>query len=432
MTTPSLSKKFPWLDANFIILSLIITFYIFIQSPPELALDSATMYNDAVNLNFKDYWPPLTLLLWHYLDKIYPGGLLMLFLNLSFLWGACLIGFYCFKGKRISYWFIFIPFFPVLFAHANEILKDNIISFGYMFLAMYLAKLTLMDERITWIKALLVLVGIFYFSMAKIQAQFFFPFMTLWLVMLLPPIKPHKPLNIIAKSLIFITITAGVFFGMKECNRIMIQDKNNAHFWQFVKIYDLAGMSVYGKKNYIPPFLFKTPTVTLQDIEDHYAYLWEPLIRNEDSPLVETKNDEERLLLVEAWKSAIIKDPISYLKHRSRIMIKMLTNSGLKGLYQSYFSNNQTMLLFSPLFSLFRLMVFMPFYLYFWFLGARYFCQQKSAIPLFMLSSMGLTLIMVLFVFSLAAASRYVFFSWCCLLFSLPFAWDVYWKTRRI
>lgn len=91
----------------------IIALHFYLVFPSRLYLDSHSMFQDAINLRYVDYWSPLTLLFLHGLNYILEGGELMLFINLTTLWGACLIGLYLFRGEKIAFWFLVIPFIPL-------------------------------------------------------------------------------------------------------------------------------------------------------------------------------------------------------------------------------------------------------------------------------------------------------------------------------
>lgn len=418
-----LLSSLSWMQKSLLFLAIAI--YVFNFFPTHLELDSQSMYHDALNLRYVDYWPPLTLLLWHYLSWIREGGDLMLALNLVCLWSACIIGLYLFRREKISYFFLLIPFVPSIFLDAGRVLKDTIFSFGYMLLAMILAYHTLKEKRLSLWKTVCLLLGVFYFSMVKIQAQYIFPLMVLWIVLLQPPLRLKIP-AVYWKGILWAVLSVGIFGGMKACNNALVQQQNNAHFWQYVKIYDLAGMSVFANKMYVPDFLLKNDSITVKDIETHYDYLWEPLIRYDHSPLIATQSDEEREALITVWKESIIQDPVSYLKHRFRLWFKILGASALKGEYVKWAGDSPALLKIAPVFSLFSMLPLLPLYLYFWWLGVRNLGVRKEGVPLFMFSSMGLTLLFVLFVFSLAAAGRYIYFSWCCFMFSVPFAWRCY------
>ena len=404
----------------------IIALHILLRFPPTLSHDSKAMYGAVVKLAYADNSPPLTLMLWHFFDRIKEGAELMQLLNLATLWGACLVGMRIFSGQKVAYWFIAIPFVPAIFLEACDILKDTVFSFGYLFISMILATFTIKNQKLKIWQTLLILTGIFYYSMVKVQAQFIFPFMIAWLVLLQPSFCSKKPTDFICKSLLCISLVFGVSFGMSKFSSSLIEKKNNLHYWQYVKIYDLAGMSVFAQKMYVPDFLLKTPKINIKDIEDHYDYLWEPLIVYDHSPLLRTTNDHQRDTLLATWKKCVAQDPISYLKHRFRLWFKIMVGSAAKGAYITWADGSTTLLRFVPIFSIFAFMPLFPIFLYFWWLGLRRFKKDNHAVPLFMLSSMGLSLIFVLFVCSLASAARYIYFSWCCFMFAVPFAYKTW------
>lgn len=409
----------PWVQWGLALVPVVV--YIFAFFPTSLELDAASMYQDAVHLRYVDYWPPLTLMVWHALSRVQEGGDLMLLMNLLFFWGAYLMGFSLFRGKRLAYIFPLIPFVPSIFLDADSLLKDTFFSFGYMFLSMILAHYTMKGRVLKPLPSVLLLLGIFYFSMIKVQAAFIFPFMVLWVVWLWPPLTFRCIPSGVIKGAMVLVLSLGLFVGMRACNKALVQPSGNAHFWQYVKIYDLAGMSVQSQKMYVPTFLLKHQQVTVKDIEDHYEYLWEPLIRYEHSPLVQTQSDEERVLLRRAWRDAIYADPLAYMKHRLKIWFKILSGSALKGAYVKYVGESPFLLKFAFLFSAFSFLPLLPFFLYFLMVSVRDLRKRREALPAFILSAMGLMLISVLFVCSLAAAGRYIYFSWCCFMFALPF-----------
>lgn len=401
--------------------------------PHEMVLDSLSMYHDAQALMFRDYWPSLTLIVWHMLGYIYPGAEPMIILQLGFLWGAALIGYCLFRGRKIAYWFLLIPFYPNIFWHAGLVLKDNIFSFGYMFLTMCLAYKTYHKKTLSWWETILIVLGVFYFSLVKIQAQFIFPFMLFWILTLQPFYRTTGLKNKLRQGAILVSSCIVFLWGMNQTNTYLVQEKNTAHFWQFVKIYDLAGMSVFSGNVYVPEFLWKHETITVADIEKAYDYLWEPLIRYPDSPLRETQSDAEREQLVETWWACVLKDPLAYAKHRGRLIGKILSGSVVKGEFVEYATKYYPQWLkWSPIFSVFSFLSALPLLIVCLLVGFRYRHSISSAMPAFLLAAMGGALIAVLSVFSLASAARYIYFSWCCLMFAIPFAYDTFQQRRKV
>lgn len=415
------------------LLFCLVIFHILFLLNTSPSADEVGMYADAVNLAHKDRWPPLALLLWHAFNLIYPGWTLMLLLNLLTLWGACLLGMNIFRHSKLKFIFVLIPFFPTIYLESGFILKDTIISFGYMFLAMILAKKTLENKTLKIKETLFIAVLLFYYTMVKIQAQFFFPFMIGWMIYLQPSLLKNSIQNILFR---FVCVTLGSFLffvGMEKCNDIFVQKQTNTHYWQYVKIFDLAGISVYSEKMYVPEFLLINPNITVQDIEKSYEYLWEPLIKHKNSPLRKTQSDDERKYLLEQWWKGVREQPLAYLKHRARLWLKILYGSSVKGTFIEWAKTtaySSLLIKISIVLQVFSFLTCLPISIYFCYLGARNFTKSSYSLPLFVLNGMALTLLLVLFVFSLAAAARYIYFSWCCFFFSIPFAFEV-WKLRK-
>ncbi len=423
-----LTILFRWLSNNGLQIAFIAAAVIHISlvfPPKNIQPDTMHMLQDSISLRYTDWVSPLTILLWHGLNYLKEGFDLMLALNLAFLWGAILIGLHSFKEKKIAYWFLVIPFVPSILIDSGNILKDTIFSYGYMFIAMFLVNKTIHKEDLKVWQVILLVGGILYFSMLKVQAKFIFPFMIWWIIWLTPKSNSQQSANYILKGIMVVLISVSVLVGMQKCNQFFITRQTNTNYWQYVKIYDLAGMSVFANKMYVPSFLFKHKKVTIQDINKTYDYLWEPLIVYEYSPLKRLQNEHELELLLIAWKQAIRENPWAYLQHRGRLWFKILSASAFKGKFVEWVGEQSPLLKIAPMFSLFSFLPLLPIFLYFWWLGVRRMREYEYALPLFMLSSMGLMLIGVLFICSLAAAGRYIYFSWCCFMFAVPFAYQV-------
>jgi hypothetical protein len=235
-------------------------------------------------------------------------------------------------------------------------------------------------------------------------------------------------------------------YSIKGINNLLVTHRGtgSSHAWQYVKIYDLAGMSVACQNVVVPSFLWKKPNVTVTDIQNHYYLYWEPLIVEPDSPLRATGNEVERQELMTSWQKEILSHPVAYLKHRwiiwTRGLLLLAPEKSwiLKKLgheLPQYYSLNSAQKTPTPpmpfshwvlgeLSQLFAFIFQLPFLLLFFPLGIRALrtSQAPYAQILLFFSSMGSMLLGILFFFSLAAVPRYIYFTVYLFMLSLPLA----------
>lgn len=75
----------------FIIFFIAACIFIGIFAPGKMDIDSSGIYKSALAHQYSDHHPPLMAYMWHYLNFIYPGPLLMFLFNMALLWGALYI-----------------------------------------------------------------------------------------------------------------------------------------------------------------------------------------------------------------------------------------------------------------------------------------------------------------------------------------------------
>jgi hypothetical protein len=296
-----------------------------------------------------------------------------------------------------------------------------------MLIAMIFAMKMLQKKRLNAWQSMACFLGLFYFSMAKIQVKFICPIMIAWMLMLWPPLSACDRKNFLYKSISAMVLSIILIFGMDKCNQFFVKEKDNRHFWQYVKIYDLAGISVYSDQMWVPSFLWRGPKVTVQDIDRHYNEEWETLIlrdRKATAPLRDAQNLTERKKLAQAWKEAVYKNPLAYLRHRAKVWFTTISYCNMKYKCKEWLKGRDSLFFLCHFLSFHSFAPFFVLSIYFAIIALRRI-RNIFSIPLFMFSAMGIIMTGVLFFCSLASTSRYVYFSWCCFLFSIPFFWAV-------
>lgn len=433
----SLGKAFSW---QWIIFILAACGNIALWWPGMMSDDSVTIYSQVLSNQYSDHHPPMMAFVWRYLNMIYPGPLLMYLVNMLMLWATIgILAFGLFTTPFMRYLYFTLPWTPWILIHSGWIWKDIIFTFGYGLLAAVLARHTVKGTRLTpWgVGAFITL--LIYATAVKYQAQFIAPFILTWLAYLQLNRKGIAVLMGLVTSLV-------LAYSIKGINNLLVTHRGSgsSHAWQYVKIYDLAGMSIVTHKVLVPSFLWKRSDVTPDDIQRHYHLYWEPLIVEPDSPLRATQSDSEREELLACWKKEVLHHPLAYLQHRGIIWTRGLLLSApgrswvLKKLgYElpQYFSLNSKTQAPSPampfshwmLGELSRLAAFifqLPFLILFFPLGIRALRTEQAPYGQILLffSSMGSMLLGILFFFSLAAVPRYIYFTVYLFMLSIPIA----------
>lgn len=392
--------------------------------PGLMSLDSNSLLEQAQNQYYKEGHSPILAYLWHWLLLAFPNkGSGILVVNQLMLWGSVFLGGQALKDSKWKGYFLLLPFLPHFFLYSGFIWKDVFFTQGYLFVAMYFAYKMVNNEPVKPVQLLLICLALIVFTGAKYQARFALPFLVTFGLFAWQ--KKSALLNIF----LAIILSIGVTLTADAVNEKLVGEHHQTHFWQFVKIYDLAGISVFSNDNVIPEFLWKQSRVTVEDIEKKYTFLWEPLIRLEDSPLNETRSDNERTALKTAWFKAVAKHPMGYLQHRFQVWKGNLVINPLGNFFDEKFGHIPLAMAVKPLGYLTCFAILLPILLMQIFTN----CLWKKKIgvtPSIFMSLLSLSVLSALFIFSLSSTPRYVFFTNSFFWFGLPF-WVMAWQCQR-
>ncbi|PIZ33346.1 MAG: hypothetical protein COY39_02755 [Alphaproteobacteria bacterium CG_4_10_14_0_8_um_filter_37_21] len=420
------NSKLPYV---FFLLSLSLFLGIFF--PGKMSPDSQTMYAQALAHSYSDHHPPLISFVWHYLNLLIPGTALMFLVNMILLWGGLyILAFNIFKGARISYLIILIPYFPQVAVYGAWIWKDVIFTYGYVLLSLYLSDRAINNKPIKLFHIPIFFTILSYATAVKFQAQFILPILLFFFfqILLAKKLIKHKKILSFLASII---MSFALIFSIEMINSYIVNQKGNGsnYSWQYVKIYDLTGMSLISNQILIPKTLLKHDQITLKDIEKKWDLLWEPLICDTDSPLISTRNAHDREELLNTWWSAVLKHPITYLHHRLTMWLDgiVLAAPSKNYIQKNLFIKNETLKsLIVKIASIFSYIVLMPFQLSFFWVGWKALKKNSATRQygksLMFLTTMGMSLLFILLFKSLAATPRYICFTFFTFFISVPFA----------
>ncbi len=425
------SKSLPYISIGILFfLSTIILW------PGVMRPDSVTQFQQALQGNYSDHHPPLMAFYWGLLNAIYPGSGLLLTTQMLLLWGASFLFVRLFKESKLKWYYVFIPLWPPIFGYAFFILKDVGFTLCFLMAVAILACHDLKNKRLSvWMNAVLFIL-LFYGTAVKFQAKFILPFVVLWWSVL------QNNENIFQGILKFVLTGALFFIAISGFERYL--NTKQEHTWQYVKLYDLAGISLDINENIIPQSHIGTPDFTLEKLRkvyetdrvDSMVFVGNPTV------LKRGANEQERQDLMSIWYKSLWNHPLSYLKHRLAIFKHQISKSMVKPKdeilsYREGVTHSVLQVLdFSEKFKIMDLarlltsfVLYLPILLFYIFYGAIQYRKSPYARPLLMMNLAGGALIATLFIFSMASDARYIYFTSCMLHFSHPLAYMT-WKNR--
>lgn len=410
------------------IILIIGIFHLWLAWPGILSPDSQTQYAIALSGNYSDHHPPLMSFVWRYLNKIYPGPGMMLLLHLSLLYGSI---FYLMRSvTTFSYRFLLIalPFIPQVFIYSHMIWKDVGFAFSFLFAASYLSYLTSNKRKPSFFQTSILLIVLFYGTAIKFQAQYCAPILLGWLAYLF---SNH---TICSRKFVryFFMLLVSFFLLLHSVNHILIKNEQKNHSWQYVKLYDLAAISIANNASVFPDFT-KNNNFTMEELFKRFTHQRVDDLVFVDPLLKIGRNEEERQALYSAWLNAVYHHPLAYLKHRMLNLANIV-------LYPPGFSHIQTSiekisskgtLPYTLLHQTAKIIAFLTMsHVIPIMLGLLYFifglsCLRISwaAIPLVSFNALGLAMTFVLFFCSMAGTPRYTYISICMLHASHIFAY---------
>lgn len=394
--------------------------------PGTMTPDSQSQYSMAITGNYSDHHPPVMSFTWRYLNMVYPGPGLVLLLHLFFLYAAAGIFISTFKDIRIKFFYLLLPIIPSVLVYSWMIWKDVGFAFSYLLLAAILTHLTLLKKRISLTCGIVIFLTLFYGTAVKFQAQYCAPLILLWIAY----IYNNQKLNAKAFTAAFIFGVA-FFMALNAFNSALIPDAGKSHSWQHVKLYDLAAISYATDRPLFPEFA-KRLGFSMEKLKKlSNSQRVDDLTFGEDAILQLGKNDQERQQLWDYWFKTVLKYPFIYAKHRLyNSAYTLLSVPGLLRLtgssvfWESSAASSTSALsgfLKMTLIDLFKiiatlLLAHLPVIILGFFyiiLAVKALPYEGAAVPLLFINLIALSMVIILFFFSMAGTPRYTYMSIC-------------------
>lgn len=448
--TVFIEKKPPFsflIQHGYRILGILFAIHVLLFWPGMEQPDSIGQYQSALSGVYGDHHPALMSFLWRYMDKIHPGFGTMFFLQILLQYVGLTLIFATLKDQphiqKCPAWLLvlyIIPWWPQNFLYSYLIQKDTVFTFSFLSLCGILAWHTIKKQTLKWPSLLAVFALLVLGIGVKYQAQFCAIAPLLWLGFHQARRRPVFIRGLL--SLFFALITYGT---VNEINYHLVPDKQKSHSWQFVKLFDLAAISIASDLDFIPDYN-KTATYDFGKIKERFQEnAVDPYIYHEsDNILQVTRDPSNEEDLQKRWRQAIWHHPWAYLKHRFVTFSYCLL--GRVG-----FSHLDTVLgmVMTPgttLYANVKAVVGALGYLFFsqlpiillglvhFILALRYFRQCPCAPIVVGFTSVSWIMMTILFFMSMAGTPRYTYVSLIMIhgshLFAVPL-YQMFWRQRK-
>lgn len=318
-------------------------FSLLIYAPGYMSFDSIAQLRQARAFAFSDSHPPIMAALWHYVDFVSAGPFGMLLLQTMLYWLGLAIFFIYIPGWTVLrvLFLLLVGLYPPMFGNIGVVWKD-ILMIGSLMLGLGLT-VQVHRSASTLLKVvifLLIMALMIFATAARHNAIVAIPPLMFWLVHAFPFIHYKGRLRTATRAVLLGSILSLVVHFSADAITKALVPKSSNH-WQYVALYDLAGISVYADKLMLdadaPVF---TETATLDEIKKLYSPrtcgpLWQVRPSDEGEPrpgLCRHTTDPQFLdTLQSLWVSSIWSYPVPYLKHRIGTFAELMgaTDSGL-------------------------------------------------------------------------------------------------------
>jgi hypothetical protein len=323
----------------------------------------------------------------------------------------------------------------------KDVWKDVGFAFSFLCCGAYLSYLTSIQKPLSWYALVSLFLILLYGTALKFQAQYAAPILLLWIAQCLL----RYEINLKRFVPIFCALLFGFYGSLKSLNDYWVPEKQRNYSWQYVKIYDLAAISIHSGTLFLPDFVKNKP---FSDKKLHDAFYRngipvsvDDLVFGPDALLRKGNSATERTLIYKAWLRGVMAHPLIYLRHRTHNMAytllsrpgfmyvpKVLAHISRPGtaLYRAL--DTTLGIIFYALMSHMNAAIVCVVYLVY---SVKMRARSWAAMPLLYFNAIGLSMLCTLFFCSMAGTPRYTYILVCMVHASHLFAYQCYKNKAR-
>ncbi|MPZ36618.1 MAG: hypothetical protein GEU95_00915 [Rhizobiales bacterium] len=296
--------------------------------PGYMSVDAQWVYKATLGA-LGDWQSPVMSVLWHVIDPIAPGSMSMFLLMLLLYWGA--FALVAFTVARTAGWLgvvtMLLAFTPPAFFFVGLIWRDILFADVWLFAAALTYAAASRPAAVRWpaqtTAMLLVALGVLLRPNAIIAAPLLATYV-MW------------PTAFYWKRVAAILIP-GIFAGYALVHAVYytVLNAERSNPLHSVFVFDLGGISYYSGVNEFPVTFTPEQTAMMFTSQcynpDRWDYYWHIAPCDFVMQRLERKDDTifGTPRLVEAWRNAVLSNPLAYLKHRASVMRAFLSRDVL-------------------------------------------------------------------------------------------------------
>jgi hypothetical protein len=442
-------EKLPQLTICYLIISLLFLTFIIALYPGQMSPDSYNFFNQSITQKYLLHSSPLLPFMWHILNYINEGPVIMLVFQQLLLWSSVAIFVNTWHQKhgntKIIYVFIFIPLLPSIILLSGTIWKDVHFAFSYLLATSLLSRyITLKNLKPSAFTKVFIFILICYGTSVKFQASFLLPVMIMWYLYVCFSFSGIS--NIVLGLLIAISLN----YIVMELNGKLARDSSQISRvgWQEIKFCDLIFISRAKNVAIFPEYILQDKNFNFDIIKDRpgVIYAFEFLYGKNNFPIKYTTDTNQQNQILSTWNNAISKYPFTYLYGRLVFLKKILfrkvylesfpphkndlVSGPTGGNFIPKLVNNPLTLIFDKYITITNFLSSFIYCLPFLFAYITYGLFSYNAnkniysIITLMLNSLSLTFLIIMTFYAVNNDFRYIFVSHILFHFSHPFAWQ--------
>ena len=315
---------------------LLLTHYAFY--PGKLSTDGWYQLQEARTALYTDWHPPLLSWIWRYVEILHRGPALLFLLHAAMFWtGLGIIANLAYTRRRSCLWFLILAGLnPAVFSQQSLMIKDTAMASA---LTLAFALLLYAEKKSSWRAWSLALPPLTYaIGVRHNGALAAVPFL-LWAGLIFPrasgiPLgRNPRRVGWLLGLFLFGSLTA----GMKWTNNRLARG-TNYYLYQNILLWDLTAISVQTGRLRMPEYILNgRPDLDLALLRHQYTpkaldplfFNWPPWF---DDPhlaaatpaLFMTIDKAQIKQLFRYWTQEVRRQPLAYLKHRSRVFMQLL------------------------------------------------------------------------------------------------------------
>jgi hypothetical protein len=282
--------------------------------PGEVTFDSIWQFNQVVSGVYMDHHPPIMAWVWSGLNRVVPGPFGLLLLHAALIWSGLLLlaDGAARRGIRHAWLVLAVGFLPPVLGIEGEIWKDIGMTGALLLATGLVYRASARARGIDVVVAGLALLPLFYATAVRANAP-----------AASAPILVYWAYNAFRRASLRTSIAIGVaalaaLLGAQWAFDNKFLDVRHAHLSQFVEVYDLAAMRCAGGDATVPQAFMRDDTSASRLCDAFDPLKVDYLFAPEGAPLAASTDPDAIRELGQAWRQAIVSQPLLYLGHRLR------------------------------------------------------------------------------------------------------------------